>query len=266
MGRKALFFDIDGTLLSEVTGKVPESTKKAISIARSLGHLVFINTGRTCGGLGTLRGLVENDGWLCGCGTSVEAEGILLYKKSLSWEQIRKISRSLIASNMDGIFEGSEACYVLTLDSRFELGKRIRQNVMAAICCIDPDHIADMDVQKLCAIGDEKSHKDLFFSSLIPDMQVIQRGGGLYECVPVGHSKATAIDIILKEYRVTLNDAYVFGDSNNDIAMFEHVPNAVLMGKHSPQLEPYASFLTRAVEEDGIWYAMESLGLLSEEQ
>ena len=51
----------------------------------------------------------------------------------------------------------------------------------------------------------------------------------------------------------------------SDIAMFEHVPNAVLMGKHSPELEPYASFLTKNVEQDGIWYAMEKLGLLSEE-
>ena len=47
--RKALFFDIDGTLLSEVTKTVPESAKKALSLARSLGHLVFINTGRSYG-------------------------------------------------------------------------------------------------------------------------------------------------------------------------------------------------------------------------
>ena len=57
----------------------------------------------------------------------------------------------------------------------------------------------------------------------------------------------------------------MFGDSTNDLPMFEHVPNAVLMGRHSPELEPYASFVTRTVEEDGIWYAMEQLGLLGEE-
>ena len=62
-----------------------------------------------------------------------------------------------------------------------------------------------------------------------------------------------------------LTSSITFGDSTNDIAMFEHVPNAVLMGKHSPELEPYASFLTKNVEQDGIWYAMEKLGLLSEE-
>ena len=45
---------------------------------------------------------------------------------------------------------------------------------------------------------------------------MIDRGDGFYECVPEGHSKASAIDIILKEYGLKLTDAYVFGDSTND--------------------------------------------------
>ena len=44
--------------------------------------------------------------------------------------------------------------------------------------------------------------------------------------------------------------------------MFQHVPNGIVMGKHAKELEPYASFVTKTVEEDGIWYAMETLGLL----
>ena len=43
---KALFYDIDGTLLSEKTGRVPESAVQALKEARAKGHLVFINTGR----------------------------------------------------------------------------------------------------------------------------------------------------------------------------------------------------------------------------
>ena len=34
-----------------------------------------------------------------------------------------------------------------------------------------------------------------------------------------------------------------------------------LMGKHDRELEEYAEFITRTVEEDGIAYAMERLGL-----
>ena len=43
MGRKALFFDVDGTLFSETLRIVPESAKKAIIETRKKGNLVFIN-------------------------------------------------------------------------------------------------------------------------------------------------------------------------------------------------------------------------------
>ena len=57
-----MFFDIDGTLLSEITGQVPESARQALAQARARGHLVFVNTGRTYGELGKIRNLVEPDG------------------------------------------------------------------------------------------------------------------------------------------------------------------------------------------------------------
>ena len=71
---KALFFDIDGTLLSEKTGLVPDSAKQAIKEARKRGHLVFINTGRVYPHTRDIRSEIETDGCLCGCGTYVIAE------------------------------------------------------------------------------------------------------------------------------------------------------------------------------------------------
>lgn len=79
--QESIIFDIDGTLLSEITRQVPESTKEALRIARSLGHLVFVNTGRSYGSLGPIKGMLEVDGWLCGCGTYVEAQGRELYHR-----------------------------------------------------------------------------------------------------------------------------------------------------------------------------------------
>ena len=44
--RKAVFFDIDGTLTSELDGSIPESAVYAIRKSRENGNLMFINTGR----------------------------------------------------------------------------------------------------------------------------------------------------------------------------------------------------------------------------
>lgn len=44
--------------------------------------------------------------------------------------------------------------------------------------------------------------------------------------------------------------------------MFRAVGHPVAMGQHDQVLEQYHPFITKRVEEDGIFYAMEQLGLL----
>ena len=46
---KLLFFDIDGTILSDRTYKIPESAIKAIKLAKDNGHKCFLCTGRSYG-------------------------------------------------------------------------------------------------------------------------------------------------------------------------------------------------------------------------
>ena len=43
---KALFFDIDGTLVSFHTHRIPSSTIEALEAAHTKGHKIFIATGR----------------------------------------------------------------------------------------------------------------------------------------------------------------------------------------------------------------------------
>ena len=43
---KAIFLDIDGTLVSFKTHKIAESTIKAVQMAKAKGHKVFIEIGR----------------------------------------------------------------------------------------------------------------------------------------------------------------------------------------------------------------------------
>ena len=45
MEKKAIFLDVDGTLVAN-HGKMTEQVKKAITLARNQGHKVFICTGR----------------------------------------------------------------------------------------------------------------------------------------------------------------------------------------------------------------------------
>ena len=259
--RKALFFDIDGTLLTEDTHELPESAWRALERARDLGHLVFINTGRTYGNLGNLKELLPADGWLCGCGTYILSEGRELYHYSIPHEQGIRLKRDIEECGLDGILEGLEGCYgrksswmpeIILLKKGLDAAGTLRKETW------DDD---SYEFDKCYLKADALSRPQELFDRM-KFMEIIDRGNDFYECVPKGHSKAAVIERVLRIYSIPLSEAYVFGDSSNDLSMFQYAKNCVAMGKHSPVLDPYVTFVTKTVEEDGIAYALEQLGII----
>ena len=80
MDRYALFFDIDGTLVSFKTHEIPASTILALTQAKANGHRVFIATGRPpiiITNLGAIKhlidGYVTTNGALCIVGSETVA-------------------------------------------------------------------------------------------------------------------------------------------------------------------------------------------------
>ncbi|MFR3730283.1 HAD family hydrolase [Lacrimispora sp.] len=262
-GRKALFFDIDGTLFSEINRNVPDSAKEAILKARKNGHLAFINTGRAYSLVGPVRRMVDVDGYCCGCGTRVVAGEKVLFSTTIPRKKGMEIKKIITDHKFDGVLEGTESCYfrkeISWMPQVERMKDQMRENGVISPYGWDEDCY---DFDKFCVFGDENSDMKGFSKALGEDFEIIDRGGGFYECVPAGHSKATGIERVMKHYGIELEDVYVFGDSTNDLSMFQFAKNCVLMGHHSVELEPYATFFTKNVEDDGVAYAMKELGLV----
>lgn len=263
MRRKALFFDVDGTLLSEITHTIPDSALRALEASRKAGNLVFVNSGRTYAFLKDIEAMVECDGLLCGCGTCVVEKGKVIFQHRIGISRGRKIRRAMLQYGFDGILESTEQLVVRRERSWMDAMNALRdgvagQSVLREDCWDDEN----LEFDKFCIFADKNSDRESFFRFLAPDIDVIDRGNDFYECVPAGFTKATAIAWVLEHYGIAKRDAYVFGDSSNDLAMFEYADNAVLMGKHDKVLEPYATFVTKKVEDEGVAWAMEKLGLM----
>ena len=58
------------------------------------------------------------------------------------------------------------------------------------------------------------------------------------------------------------DDAYVFGYSFNDEAMLRYVKHAIVMGNGEPELFKLAYYVTKDIEEDGIYHALQHLNLI----
>ena len=111
MQHQLLFFDIDGTLLSNATHQIPKSALSAIDAAQKNGHLVFINTGRTIRTMPSFLKTLGFDGYLCGCGTRIVYHDEILLAHSFTEEEGQLLIDLMDKWHIEAFLEGSEDVY-----------------------------------------------------------------------------------------------------------------------------------------------------------
>ena len=263
MEKSVLFFDIDGTILSEITREIPEDAARALKAAQAAGHLLFINTGRTvCSVPAEIRRL-KFDGYLCGCGTYLLYGEELLFEHELPEERGRAIIKKAIECRLDCVAEGREDVYFPERTSRFENLEQSRRYFRSrGMAMGETLERGGFTYDKLFVYSDRESDLKTFLDYIEEDMEAIDRGGSTYEVIQKGFSKATACEFILEHLGIPKERAYVFGDSTNDLAMFEYADHAIAMGAHSPVLDPYTEYVTGKVEEGGLAHALRHYGFI----
>ena len=263
MQPQLLFFDIDGTLLSDHTHRIPDSAVTAIKQAQGNGHLAFINTGRPIRSIPDVVKTLPFDGFLCGCGTRIIYHGQILMAHSFSMERGIELIDLMEKYDIEAFLEGPEDVYCKRGPYRQDIMNKIKQSFIAS----GIGRSAFMDERnfiydKFCFVSDHPAQTAQFIEAISHDIEVIDREKGMYECVPKGFSKASAMHMLAGHLGITMANTYAFGDSSNDLTMLQTAAHGVAMGEHSPVLEPYAEFITDTVENDGIAKALQKAGLI----
>ncbi|WP_294578815.1 Cof-type HAD-IIB family hydrolase [uncultured Thomasclavelia sp.] len=258
---KILFFDIDGTLLSETTHTVCNSTIEAIKKAKQNNHLIFINTGRPLATIDQKIKDLNPDGYICGCGTYIDFHDQVLFSKTLDKKRCLEIVASLRKNKIDGILEGSKAVY-FDHEIKHPVLQEIKEHYQADGCNVLDFDEPDIEFDKFTIWFDDSANLSAFKQEISHDFDYIVRGDDFGEIVPAGFSKATGIQFLLDYFNLDLEDAYVFGDSFNDRTMLEYVKYAIVMGNGNPELFDLAYLVTKSIDDDGIEYAMKQLELI----
>ena len=94
------------------------------------------------------------------------------------------------------------------------------------------------------------------------DFTLIDRGGGMTEAVLLGNSKSTGIHRILDHYHLSREAAFAFGDSANDLPMFQCVATPIAMGGSPLAVQQTAVYTTGTVLENGIQQGLRHFGLI----
>lgn len=263
--RKIAFFDVDGTLTSEIDGSIPASTVDAIRAARANGNLMFINTGRCFHNLEERFQSIGFDGFVCGCGTDIYCDGRQLMHITQSHETTMQLLKKAKEVDMDIVFESCDSTI-------FDISRPIHdpdalklqeENLEKGFEVFDPWTAPNFRCDKFVTWIRDEAQLNEFRKVSDQFFECIDRGGLFREFVPIGYTKATGLQYILDHYGLTKEDAYVFGDSNNDLPMLTYVPNSVAMGNAEPEsLKEKVAYVTKKSSEGGIAAALKHFGFI----
>lgn len=262
--KNIIFFDIDGTLVDENTHLIPESTITALEKAKANGHLIFINTGRPLSILSDLHKSLNYDGLILGCGTYIEYNNQVLLHRSLGNDLTKQLAQDIVTHNLEGALEGRHSIYFDNYENIKAEGLRhaIEALTFEGVPLGTTWYESDIEADKLVIHRDETSDFNGFYEKYKDIFDFIQRDETFYELVPTGFSKATGIQYIIDHLNIPHENTFAIGDSTNDLSMLEYVNNSIAMGNSNPVLFDKVKFITKNVDDNGIYHALEHYGMI----
>lgn len=258
---KAVFFDIDGTLVSFKTHRIPQSALDAVAALRSHGIKVYIATGRPVAFIDNLGGL-EYDGMITVTGAHcLTRGGQVIYHQPVSTGSVERV--------VEHLTRGADAYPVIFVcgDEMFvtELGDDVRAVGRLLDIRMPPvrpaAHARGKDVLQLISFfrADREPH---FMSALMPDCVSMRWHPFFTDVIAGGVDKSVGIDKVLAYEGLSLDEAMAFGDGGNDVSMLSHVPCGIAMGNACEELKEVAAYVTASVDEDGVARALRRFGLI----
>ena len=259
-----LFFDIDGTIFDDHR-HLPESVLPAMEAAHRNGHSLIINTGRTLCNLDHRLDSFPLDGWIMGCGTRILYHGKTLQSMEYSAAESLRLRNVFLELGIPTVWECDTSMYFDPQGGSHPAMAGFRKWAEDRGICRDitEDDPGFRAVKMFCFSGQD-GISEMIRRTAEAGMPytAINRWPEGWEIVPAGYSKGKGIDVLRDRLGIPAEDCYAFGDSRNDLTMFEHVAHSIAMGNATEDVKAVCSHVTDLPENDGIEKAMRYFNLI----
>lgn len=258
---KAVFLDVDGTLVSFKTHIVPQGTVDAIRDLRKKGVKVFVATGRMLPMLEEVLAGIEFDGYIGyngACCVDASKEKVI-YKQAIPRNELDALVERLKYDKFPVAFMCRRHMYVNCVsESVLDVARMV--NVLPPLVQ-DPEITIQEDVYQLCIYQEDAKLKEIM-DEVLTGCEYCRWTSSFADVNVKGLDKSKGIDKVLEYFNIPLEEAMAFGDGGNDIPMLKHVPLSVAMGNAAADVKEAAFYVTESVDEDGVANALKHFGLL----
>lgn len=246
---KIIFFDIDGTLRDNIYHEVSLSTQKALHKLKEKGYYLCLSTGRGIDSLKRTKimDLFKWDGCVCCGGQAVlDKDGTILQHIMTKPEVVRKTLEVAKKHNIAVIVKSNPRILSKEPDKYVIEAIHYFNSYLPEVKPYD-----DSPVEGMIAYGPKGWDYEPFRH--IPEIRVMPGESTYCDLGIAGVNKYTGIQFLLNKFHLT--EYIAFGDSSNDLDMFEHATISIALGQGNDELKKQASFVTKSIYEDGIYYA-----------
>ncbi|MBO7067813.1 MAG: Cof-type HAD-IIB family hydrolase [Bacteroidaceae bacterium] len=257
----ALFFDIDGTLVSFRTHQIPDSTILALTRAKQAGHKVFIATGRPpliITNLGAIENLI--DGYVTINGALCYVDDKVISCKKIATKTARFVVKDAQEKNYGLIMVGEKD--VAVLDPQGQVDKIFRQEI-----CVENlnqarpfEEVLRQRIFQLTPFFDEDYEREMM--AQLTDCTVGRWHPAFTDITAKGADKGEGLLSMTKHLGLNPKHTMAFGDGGNDSSMIRTAGIGVAMGNALDSLKQEADYVTTSVDEDGVWNALCHFGLI----
>lgn len=249
---KAIFFDLDGTLVDKRNEEIPASAQTALRALREKGVKMFISSGRPLMWANLIRkkfdltfhGKVLLNGQYC-----VDENDVAFYQNPLTPEQLGNIHRWM-ERHPQVVCTLMEANYAYTnIPDPYNSCpvEAISRSLEYATYQISPQVGPEMDDEIL---------------SQVEGVRSARWNGSSTDLIPASGGKPVGMQKMLERFGLRREECMAFGDGANDIEMLQYAGLGIAMGNGTDEVKKAADYVTDAVDEDGIANALRHFGLL----
>lgn len=256
---KAIFFDIDGTLVSFQTHRISPAVLTALDRLRKKGVKLFLATGRHRSAIGPAADAFSFDGFITINGQYCFTEGQVLRKSPIAPAVVAQQVELLEVTKAPCLFLSESGTLFVNPDPRADVFPQQLAHPLPDP--VPPSQVMDHEIFQLTAFftrEEESAAGPRFF----PGLEVMRWHPAFVDVIAPGGGKDRGMDAILNHFGIALEDTMAFGDGENDLPMLRHAHIGVAMGNADRFVQSQADYVTRSVDEDGILTALEHFGLL----
>lgn len=256
---KAIFLDVDGTILSFSTHQIPVSAQRALLQLHEKGYKIIIATGRSAADLAEIsnvpyHGVVGLNGAECTLrsGEVVVRHSIPvgLFRKSL--ELSKEYDFAVAVEGNDGLFVNKLTPRVIKMarmvDHPLPQVKDLNEVYKEGVC------------SQLCFFFDKEVEQKVMIQ--LPGL-IATRWCDVFADINVeGVNKAAGIQSFVDYLDIHISETMALGDGGNDIPMLRAAGIGVAMGNASDEVKSHADYVTDHIDSDGLCKAFEHFGLI----